>query len=647
MTVTGKHDTLDVSPKKQSSLLTNENNDQSEPMSNDSWGSNTAFLFASIGAAIGLGNIVRFPFLAFRHGGAAFLIPYILALLFVGVPILGLEFMLGQRMRAHGAIRSLGLVHARAWGVGSVAVFTAVLIILTYNVVMAWSWVFLFNSFKADLPWGTDLPQASAFFTQTVQGIDSSYQACGIMKGGDDTCGLGGLQWQLVLGLGVQYVLLFLALSKGKHLVGKVVMWTMPLPFFMLLVILCYGFSLDGHAQGITAYIGKLDVSKLNKGDPWVDAIAQIFFGMSLAVGGMIAYGSGLPSDSKVVKNTWIVALSNSIFSFFSGFAMFMVIGFLAHNQGRTVESYDSALGGYSLAFKTFPVALNLLPSGTAQFFCVLFFAMLVLLGFDSAMNLVESVVAALKDASPACERNEGRCVGAVCLGGFVVGLMFCTKGGEVVLDIIDHFSSTYCMLLVGVLECIVVGWVYDLVPIDDESAAIMEGPSAEQKANAGTPTGNSGLPTTSVTADINAGPGSAATINPRVPPLLDSSLSAFDRIRYGVFSSRLQREIAHMTGQDPRYLPFAWAVLVKFFAPAVIFGLMVYNIKKDAEGSYGGYPAWTNTVFGWVFCLMVPMLMLAASLTMPMKPAAEDEAAKPTVAGATALVGHENVSMP
>jgi len=607
-------------------LKSNEPSRSSGDEPRDEWTSNTAFLFASIGAAIGLGNIVRFPFLAFKHGGAAFLIPYILAWLFVGIPILGLEFMLGQRMRQHGAIRSLGLVHARAWGIGAVAVFTAVLVMLTYNVVMSWSWVFLVNSFRTSLPWGTNLDVATKFFANNVQGMDANYAACGIHKSGNDTCGLGDIQWPLVLGLGVQYLLLFFALSSGKKLISKVVMWTMPLPFVMLCIIFFYALTLDGAWAGVQTYIGKLDISKLNNGDPWVDAVGQIFFGLSLAIGGMVAYGAAQPSDSKVVKNTWIVSLANSLFSFFSGFAMFMVIGFLAEQEGNTIESYENQLGGYSLAFVTFPTALNLLPHGAAQFLCVLFFLMLILLGFDSAMNLIESVVGALKDYSPACERNERALVGGICAFGFLLGLMFCTQGGEVVMDIIDHFSSTYCLLLVGFLECVVVGWVYDLVPIDEASAVLMEGPAKDADS----------LPSDATVAAV----GSSGKIDPRVPPLLDSSLPAYDRfVKHGIFSCRLQREIAHMTGQDPNYLPFAWSILIKFFTPTVILGLMIYNIKADAETSYNGYPRWATGVFGWFFCLAVPVLMLVVSLVKPMSNKVgtkEDPAPVAAVAGAS-----------
>lgn len=640
--------------------------------SKDKWASNTAFLFASIGAAIGLGNIVRFPFLAFKHGGAAFLIPYVAAWLLVGVPVLGLEFMLGQRMRARGAIKSCGLVHARAWGVGAVAVFAAVLVMITYNMVMSWSWVFLYHSFSKTLPWGTTLTSATAFFRGTVQGIDTDYERCGILPDmpnglSDGSCGVGAVQYQLVVGLLLQYSLLFLALCAGKKLVGKVVMVTMPLPFLMLSIIFIYALTLDGAKQGVDSYIGKLDTAALANGDAWVDALGQIVFGLSLAIGGMLAYGAAQPSDAPVARNTWVVSLSNSLFSFFSGFAMFTVIGFLAHKQGDTIEQLnggesgeDNTLGGYSLSFVTFPVALNLLGSdGVGQFFCALFFAMLILLGFDSAMNLIESATAALKDQSPLFARHEALCVLAICGVGFFPGVLMSSQGGSVIMDTIDHFSSTYCLLVVGLMECIVVGWVYDLVPLDEESQLLVQAHNHDKQEKAlvrtsshnsssrctggGTDTalrGSSGgapclvgKPCDFVVGDGNGhgddcdlesgvkatatpSPTTTVPIHPAIPPLLDPSLPLYHRfVTHGLFSSRLQREIAVMTGQNPYYLPFAWSLMIKTVTPAIIFGLLCYNVRSDLKKH--GSDVYTG-VFGWGLCCVLPITLLVVSTLAP-----------------------------
>ena len=111
----------------------------------EQWANNTAFLFAAIGSAIGLGNVVRFPYLAYRYGGLAFLIPYILANIFVGLPILGLELMLGQNMQS-GVIGAMYKINPRLWGVGAVAICGAYLLLLYYQVIMAWTWIYLYYS---------------------------------------------------------------------------------------------------------------------------------------------------------------------------------------------------------------------------------------------------------------------------------------------------------------------------------------------------------------------------------------------------------------------------------------------------------------------------------------------------------------------
>ena len=139
----------------------------------EQWGSNLAFLLASVGAAIGLGNVTRFPFLAYRYGGAAFLLPYAVALASVGLPLLGLEFLIGQRMR-RGAVGAFAAISPRLAGIGVLAVYAAIVGLMSYNVLMAWTWVFIASSFAGDLPWAglepnpvTQKPPSQHFFDRT------------------------------------------------------------------------------------------------------------------------------------------------------------------------------------------------------------------------------------------------------------------------------------------------------------------------------------------------------------------------------------------------------------------------------------------------------------------------------------------------
>merc|ERR1719487_999922 len=339
-------------------------------------------------------------------------------------------------------------------------------------------------------------------------------------------------------------------------------------------------------------------------------------------------------------------------------------------------------------------IALNLLGSdGVGQFFSALFFAMLILLGFDSAMNLIESATAALKDHSPRLARHEAVCVLAVCGVGFFSGLLMCTQGGSAIMDTIDHFSSTYCLLVVGLMECVVVGWVYDLVPLDEEAQllvqahnhdkqekqekkqekqekqekALVRGSSSSSSSKrssrctgggANTALGGSSggapclvgkqcdfvigdddndnddndlesgmkaaataSPTTTVTTTVTTTTTTTTTtgtvpITPAIPPLLDPSLPLYDRfITHGLLSSRLQREIAIMTGQDPYYLPLAWSLMVKTVTPAIIFGLLCYNVHSDLK-RHGG-DVYTG-VFGWGLCCVLPIALLVVSAIVP-----------------------------
>ena len=176
----------------------------------EQWRSNTAFLFAAIGAAVGLGTVIRFPFLAYKYGGLAFLIPYILSGFLVGVPLLGAELMMGQRMQ-RGEVESLALIHPRAWGIGAVAIVGGILILLYYNIIMGWAWIYLFNSFKTPLPWATPddalddpLDFATAFFKKEAQGQPEGDECFILGSGNLLGCGLGTPHWPMVLALALQ-----------------------------------------------------------------------------------------------------------------------------------------------------------------------------------------------------------------------------------------------------------------------------------------------------------------------------------------------------------------------------------------------------------------------------------------------------------
>jgi len=424
------------------------------------WMSDWQYLLACIGAAVGLGNLLRFPNLAYEYGGFGFLLPYVFAVVVIGVPLLGAECMFGQ-MTQRSAIKAFPTIRPWLWGLGLYVTWGALMVVSYYNVIMAWSLEYLFYSFQSPLPWGDTTASAEEFFFGTVLQMSKGGNGTESVELYDLHDGVGPLNWPLLLALAVQWGLIFACLFKLTKTVQYVVMVTVPLPFLIIIVMAIYGLTKEGAIDGVVAYIDPTsNPGALLSLDAWVDACGQIFFGLSLSVGVMLAYSSHQPKSSKVVRNTWIIALGNSFTSIFAGFAVFAVLGHFAFLQEASVETVASS--GFVLSFQTFPATFSTFDGkGAPQAFSVMFFLTLILLGIDSAMSLTEAVCDALVDSNAWSRRNVPIVVGAFCFIGFLCSFVMATRGGYWVLDIIDHFTNNYLLLLGGFLTSITLGWLH------------------------------------------------------------------------------------------------------------------------------------------------------------------------------------------
>ncbi|MBA7485174.1 hypothetical protein ES707_20709 [subsurface metagenome] len=409
-------------------------------MKRDRWSSRTIFLFAAIGSAVGLGNVWRFPYLAGKYGGGAFLIPYILMLIVLGIPLLILEFAIGQRMQL-GAVGSFKKIKHKLSGVGFAAVFCGFIVCSYYTVVMAWSVLYLI--FSPTTAWGED---TKTFFLQKV--LHTSAGASEV----------GHIVLPILFALLICWLLIYFSIWKGVRSVGKVVTVTMPLPAILLIVLVIRGITLPHSGDGLEFYLKpKLDLL-FNKEmwiEVWTAAASQIFFTLSLAFGIMIAYASYKHETSDISKNSIIIAVTNSAISIVAGLAVFSTLGYMAFKRGVGVS--EIAASGPMLAFDVFPKALSLLP--LAPLFAVLFFVMLLTLAIDSAFSLVEAVATVVHDRHPHIRKQDISMY--VCIAGFACGIIFTSFAGLYYLDITDHFITTYGLVAVGLLEVIVVGWLY------------------------------------------------------------------------------------------------------------------------------------------------------------------------------------------
>ena len=408
-------------------------------MKRDQWNSQLGFLFAAVGSAIGLGNIWRFGYMAYSYGGGAFIIPYLTALLTVGISLLILEFAIG-----HERVGSAPMAYAKinknmelfGWWSVTLLMFG---IVLYYTVIVAWCLNFFVLSFN--LGWGND--PDTFFFNQFLAVADKPSQ-------------IGHIRTPIFVALFVvwliNWAILYRGIRKGIELANKIFM---PLLFLLTIVLVFWSISLEGSMDGIKEYL-RPDFSKLTNPKVWTDAYGQIFFTLSLGCGIMIVYASYLPKKANITKNAIIILIINSGYSLFAGIGVFSVLGFMAASQGKHLSEVVSQSIG--LAFVAYPKAISLMPGG--NLFGAVFFFCLVVAGLSSSISIIEASVSAIIDKFGF---RRSRVVTIISLTGFIAATVFTTRAGLLWIDIVDHFLTHYGLILVGIAECIFVGWFFKI----------------------------------------------------------------------------------------------------------------------------------------------------------------------------------------
>ncbi|MFH1884585.1 MAG: sodium-dependent transporter [Planctomycetota bacterium] len=420
----------------------------------ESWGTRGGFILAAIGSAVGLGNLWGFPYKLYSFGGGAFLIPYIIALLVVGIPIMILEFSIGHYTQ-RAAPDALKRGHRHFEMVGWWGIILAFVIVTYYPVILAYCFSFLWYSIVGifnggELPWAGEgiegVEKAKSFFNDTYLGK---------IEGPN----LGAIRWNIILPLIITWTAMYFCIFKGVRLVGKIVWLTVPLPWLMLLILTVRGLTLEGSMQGLAYYLDPV-WSELAKPITWRYAFGQVFFSLSLAYGIMITYASFLHRKSDLNNNAAIVSIADFATSFVAGLAVFATLGgmaFVTQLGDNPVAVEQVAETGPSLAFVAFPYALAQLPY-SAWFSFVFFFA-LVTLGLDSAFSMTESILASIVDKTG---WRRSIVLPVMSVVGFLFGLIYITEGGFNWLGTIDGFvNGTWGIAFMGLLECVVLGWLW------------------------------------------------------------------------------------------------------------------------------------------------------------------------------------------
>ncbi|CAB1313450.1 unnamed protein product [Coregonus sp. 'balchen'] len=453
--------------------------DAEDDAARPAWNSKLQYILAQVGFSVGLGNVWRFPYLCQKNGGGAYLVPYLILLIVIGIPLFFLELSVGQRIR-RGSIGVWNYISPRLGGIGFASCV----------------------SFQQPLPWH-ECPLVKNKTTMFVvaecekSSATTYYWYREALNISDSISESGGLNWRMTICLLAAWSMVCLAMIKGIQSSGKVMYFSSLFPY---VVLICFLLEIMLEAK------------------VWREAATQVFFALGLGFGGVIAFSSYNKRDNNCHFDAVLVSFINFFTSVLATLVVFAVLGFKANimntkcvalntkkiiallgnevshdliphhiNFSATVSAEDyqqmteiirgvtekdyphlgldscsieeelnKAVQGTGLAFIAFTEAMTHFPA--SPFWSVMFFLMLVNLGLGSMFGTIEGIITPLVDTFKV--RKEFLTVG-VCLLAFFIGLLFVQRSGNYWVAMFDDYSATLPLLIVVILENVAVAWVY------------------------------------------------------------------------------------------------------------------------------------------------------------------------------------------
>jgi len=405
----------------------------SEPR--EQWGSKIGFVLAAAGSAVGLGNIWKFPYLVGEHGGAAFILLYLICVVIVGIPVVIAEILIGRTAQQNpvGSFRQLAKGNPFWMAVGALGVLTGFIILSYYNVIAGWSVGYVVESVKGSFQHLSEPTQAGVLFGTLSRNCNWCLFYHGLF---------------MVLTVGIIYF----GVTKGIEKASKVLM---PLLLFLIIILVIRGVTLDGARAGVD-YLLKADFSAITKNTVLI-ALGQAFFSLSLGMGALLTYGSYMSKKENLPNCALSIVGLDTMIALLAGFMIFPALFALGMQPDQ----------GVPLIYNILPVLFNSIPGG--YFFRIVFFVLLSLAALTSTISLLEVITSFAVDEFHINRRKMAIIFGVlVFLMGIPSALSFgvwseVTIFGKTFFGLFDFLTANVFLPFGGFCIAIFVGWFWGL----------------------------------------------------------------------------------------------------------------------------------------------------------------------------------------
>ncbi len=403
---------------------------------NSQWNSIFSFILAMIGLTIGIGNIWRFNYVVYSNGGGSFFIPYIIAILVMGIPFLILEYGLGFSYKKsfsklmHDIRPEFEII---AW----ILVLFVFIVVIYYMIILGWDLVYLLNSFN--FGWGND---PASFFTNNVGGASNLANATSFI--------IPTLISTLVLWV----IFWFVSIRDVGDGIGRLSSIIIPLLFIIMAFIVIYSFTLPGAYVGIETLLTP-DWSSLLNINIWLAAFGQIIFSLSIGQAMVYTYASYLPRNTKLIDEVLLVVAANSIYEIFVALGVFSILGYMSSSSSVPINELVSE--GTGLMFVVFPHIFHEM-GFMGHILAPLLFLSVLFAGITSSFALFEPLLSSM------CEKfkwSRRKGVTILVVVACLCSVVFSTGISSYLVGIVDEFVNSFGILILIGVQAIIFGWAY------------------------------------------------------------------------------------------------------------------------------------------------------------------------------------------